>query len=286
MEESNLSNKVSARVETITPDLAREYLKANINNRILKSKVVDFYAEQMRKGQWLLNGEAICFTEGGGMVNGQHRLNAVIKAGIPVDIIVVRGCDPNSFNTYDSGVNRTCSDIFYLNGISNNANISAIVNRYFTIKADRLFISAANAGRPTRTKELKKSKTDALNEYLSSPSLYQDVYRLSDSCTSKIKLYSRSEIGGFCAFLVKDRHHSLEVVTRFMRMLFWNEDVTNNTVNVLREKILKDRMSTKSVMTSSYKQAILIKTWNAYITRKELKTLTYNKDKEGNLVIL
>ena len=286
MEESNLNKEAPAVWETITPDLAREYLKANIINRPLKPKVVDTYAERMRKGQWKMSGEPICFLKGGALGNGQHRLYAVIKTGIPITFLIVRGCDPDSLYVYDSGVNRTVADGIGLDGIPNSVMVASIVAKYFTIKADRAFIQARSGGIERGTKRIKKSTIDVIEEYNSSPELYQEIIRTVMSCVAKINLFSKAETGGFCAFLVKDRHHSLEVVTRFMRMLFWGEDVTNGTINVLKEKIVKDRMSAKSVMTSAYKQAILIKTWNAYITRKELKTLTYNKDKEGNLVIL
>ena len=286
MEESNLSNKVSARVETITPEIASRYLLYNNINRPLKKGTVDYYAEQMRKGQWLLNGEAICFAEDGGMVNGQHRLNAIIKAGVPVDILVVRGCDPNSFNVYDSGVNRTTADIFALNGIPNSHVLSTIIVRYFALKAHRMFVRTDTKEINASTKNLKKSRLEMLGEYNSSPELYQEIYRLVASCVSKLNLFTKAEMGGFCAYLIKDKQYSFDIVSKFMRMLFWNDDVTNETIHILREKIVRDRMNAKSIMSPSYKQAILIKTWNAYITRKELKVLNYNREKEGDLVIL
>ena len=37
---------LQARVETITPDMAREYLKSNSMNRPLNDKTVNFYAQE------------------------------------------------------------------------------------------------------------------------------------------------------------------------------------------------------------------------------------------------
>lgn len=57
---------LSVKVETITPELAREYLKANTFNRELNEKTVNSYVRQIKEGQWKLNGETIAFSRGGG----------------------------------------------------------------------------------------------------------------------------------------------------------------------------------------------------------------------------
>lgn len=52
-----METNLQARVETITPDMAREYLKSNSMNRPLNDKTVNFYAQEMRAGNWKLMGK-------------------------------------------------------------------------------------------------------------------------------------------------------------------------------------------------------------------------------------
>ncbi len=99
-------------VELITPAKAKEYLKKNVNNyrKTMSRSVIKQYAEDMKAGKWYLNGEAITFGEDGFLKNGQHRLAAIVLAGVPVKIAVIRNVE-NAINTYDRGHNRTITDI-------------------------------------------------------------------------------------------------------------------------------------------------------------------------------
>ncbi|KAF7277615.1 hypothetical protein GWI33_002970, partial [Rhynchophorus ferrugineus] len=83
--------QIAAQVETITPDLARQYLAFNTHNRNVRSYRVKGYAADMRDGRWTLNGEAIKFSADGTLLDGQHRLQAVIEADVAVQMLVVRG---------------------------------------------------------------------------------------------------------------------------------------------------------------------------------------------------
>lgn len=279
-------DKVIAKVETITPEIAMEYLKYNSVNRPLNKNTVDFYAEQMSKEQWRMNGEPICFTKDGAMANGQHRLNAIVKYGMAVDILVVRGCDNDSFVTYDSGRNRKISDVFALSDIPNYINVSSIVTRYLLLHNNLNAISKDGSHGVANLKtDKKKSKQDFLDEYNQSPELYQQAFKTAQSCVTKVKLMQVSEVGGLFVFLVKDKKYSSDVVESFFRMLFFNENVSNGTIHTLRDKIIQDRMS-NNTMTSRYKSALIVKTWNAYITGKEIKVLSWNEAKEGKILFI
>lgn len=109
------------REETITPEIAAEYLKHNESNRSLRQSDVEKYARDMANGAWELTPEVIAIGENGNLKNGQHRLNAVIKAGIPVNFIVAYDV-PDSVTIFDRGVLRTSSDVLRMNGVSVSAS--------------------------------------------------------------------------------------------------------------------------------------------------------------------
>lgn len=255
--------KVITRVETITPDVAKVYLKFNKSNRPVIQSVVDKYARQMLDGEWKLNGEAICFSDGGILLNGQHRLLAVIKANTSIESVVVRGCDSDSFITYDSGRTRKASDIFALEEIPNYTNISSVVQKYFRLKNYQT-IMASN-----RTKGNNKttaSKKQLLDEYYTSPELYQNTLAAIKKWNSGYNIVSHTEIAATAIYLQKVMNHPQDTVMKFFEMLLTGKDITD-IVFILRNYYIKDKLS-KSPAIAKTRQIALIKTWNAYIKGK------------------
>lgn len=119
---------ITSKVERITPKIAEEYLFQNKNNyRPLKRSVVNRYAEDMKNGRWEMNGETITFDENGVLKNGQHRLAAIVKSGITVEMVVVRGVDKN-VTAYDLNSVRTATQISNARGLDTPKSILSAVN--------------------------------------------------------------------------------------------------------------------------------------------------------------
>lgn len=116
--------------ETITPDMAREYLKYNTENyRSINKFRVMSYASDMRNGKWQLNGEAIKFDASGRLIDGQHRLQAIVSANVPAEMLVIREV-PEGTNLYDIGSNRSLGQIAKARGIvgSSYTQVMAVAN--------------------------------------------------------------------------------------------------------------------------------------------------------------
>jgi hypothetical protein len=83
---------MKAAVEVITPALAQEWLNTfNTKNRTISEKTVETYARDMKAGAWAVNSQGIGFDDDGTLLDGQQRLAAIIKACVPVKMLVVRG---------------------------------------------------------------------------------------------------------------------------------------------------------------------------------------------------
>lgn len=105
--------------EKITPEMAQEYLKFNTENyRSLSKDRVISYAADMKNGRWQFNGESIKFSENGQLIDGQHRLQAIIRAGVPVDMLVIRGVK-DDVDIYDIGAQRSLGQIAKARGVVN-----------------------------------------------------------------------------------------------------------------------------------------------------------------------
>lgn len=98
-------------VETVTPEKAVEILaKCNRGNRKLRIGTVAKYARMMALGQWRLSPEAIVISRTGRLLNGQHRLSAVVQSGVSVRFLTIRGPDDDVFSVLDRGAIRTTAD--------------------------------------------------------------------------------------------------------------------------------------------------------------------------------
>ena len=102
---------MDAKVETITPEIAKTMLGENVNNRRISRDNVNLFAREIRNGEWRFNGEAIKFGKDGRLLDGQHRLLAVIAADKPLTTLVIRGLEDETQQTMDSGKTRTLGDV-------------------------------------------------------------------------------------------------------------------------------------------------------------------------------
>lgn len=125
---SNRRTAPYAELITVTPDLAADWLELNAKNRNLRSKHVQRLARDMAAGHWLMTGEAIKFARSGALLDGQHRLAAVVESGASVPMMVVYNLPEEAQSAMDSGSARTASDALGLLGIKNSA-ISAAAAR-------------------------------------------------------------------------------------------------------------------------------------------------------------
>jgi len=114
-------------VENITPELAKEYLAQNTHNRNIRQRTVLAYAHDMASGNWRWNGEGIKFDKNGWLIDGQHRLLAIIRSGVTIRMLVVRGLCEGAQSTLDTGVNRQFADILKLRGEKSCASLAAAV---------------------------------------------------------------------------------------------------------------------------------------------------------------
>ena len=123
---------VSVSIVRISPDVAREMMKTNTRNRKLNAIHARRLRDVIAAGEWWMNGEAIIFSIDGTLLNGQHRLSAIITSGIAVDVMVVRGIDERAFRTMDGGRVRTTGEVLSMDGERNANNVAAAVQALLT----------------------------------------------------------------------------------------------------------------------------------------------------------
>lgn len=110
-------------LQLVTPELAQKYLQKNSINRPIRESRVGVLCNEILMGNWKTTHQGIAISKSGILLDGQHRLSAIVKAGIPVEILVFSELDEKTFSVIDKGIARTHADTI---GINNN--ITAILN--------------------------------------------------------------------------------------------------------------------------------------------------------------
>jgi hypothetical protein len=152
--------KIESRNVAINPEMAANWLEINKHNRKLRASVVQRYAEDMKSGSWQRTHQGIAFDEDGNLVDGQHRLAAIVESGVTVNIMVTTGL-PHGTYMLDGGFGRTVKDQLLLSDFDLDQAILtkkmvAIVNAYI-----QLFVN----GEATPKKSSAKSVGEFLVRY-------------------------------------------------------------------------------------------------------------------------
>lgn len=221
---------IQTKLETITPKRAQLYLESNTHNRKLNEREVDKIVYQIRNGQWKINGDSITFDKNGTLVDGQHRLNAIIKAGKNVRTLVCTGVDPDSFDTIDKGRPRSFGDDLSVLDVKNQNNKASLANNL--IRWSNRTFHTEGGGRNVWT-----VSHDVTEMYFK----YQDDidYAVGLAGGKGIKTVARGNAG--MALFLLSREYSREVVDLFLQYMREGGDYTNSPTHTVPMYLLQKK---------------------------------------------
>jgi len=107
---------VKAEVIFVTPEMAAQWLRSNTANRKASQAAVKRWAEIMKAHSWKLCSDAIAFDVNGVLINGQHRLMAVIEANMTQPFLVAYNFPDGSKEACDIGKKRQLHEIMTIGG--------------------------------------------------------------------------------------------------------------------------------------------------------------------------
>lgn len=113
----------------VTPTIATELLSININGqRKISPGAIEKYASDMAVDAWVFNGAPILITDEGQLIDGQHRLNAIVESDEPQVLLIVYGVSIDAMETVDTNRRRSYSDMLAMKGMKNHAMVAAIAS--------------------------------------------------------------------------------------------------------------------------------------------------------------
>jgi len=118
----------SIEMAVVTPAMAGALIAHHAGLGPSQREHVLALARDMREGRWALDMQPVCLSEHGRLLNGQHRLLAIIEAGVAVELAIMRGLPEAASGTYEVQTGRTPPPAGILPGFGDAALLAAMAN--------------------------------------------------------------------------------------------------------------------------------------------------------------
>lgn len=210
-------------IQTITPEDARKLLEKNTGNRPLRDAWVEQLVRLIREGRWEVTHQGIALAKNGRLLDGQHRLQAIMRSGRSVQIMVTTGLEEDLFKWIDGGPTRSTADrVHFVDNQQVNKLVCSLVASY-------LYVTTPVRGR---------TSIDMVeDEFLRRTDAY--VYVASCLCKG-VRGVCTAPVG---AAVVGYYNHSQTKGQQLMESLLTGENLSaGQPVYLLREAILAGRI--------------------------------------------
>lgn len=214
--------------ERITPALAAAYLATQRINREVRAAHVRLLAEEMMSGNFVLTHQGIAFDERGAMIDGQHRLEAVLASNVTVPMLVFRGVPTRAALVCDSHYARRLGDLVRI-------LTGAETHRLACSTANVLRASIRQGGRINAHRSTARA---AMDFYL------RHAEAISFAVSALTPEVTRISVAGVGAVLARAWYsQDREKVARFARILMSGmpDSQSDCTVIALRNRLLATR---------------------------------------------
>lgn len=262
-------------IETVSPAKAKSYLETSEGNRPLSKAAVRSYSDTMKQGKWMLNGIPIIFDTGGHLIDGHHRLEAIVQAGIPVTMNVCRGVQKEAFTTFDCGLHRNLGQLLAMQGIPNYNTVASVVSTNTNlVRCGRIL---ANNGK----QHGRVTNNDFYENYSRDPKDFQEAAVFGRYMYAVARIMKAAWVGGLYYYLSHTGSYDKDYVRSFFSSVCNLQTSDINSADKLREYILtNDRKNESMRMRTDHLFAIVVKAWNAYVTNKVVNRYNFNAEKE------
>ena len=259
---------LTMQVMEVTPDIARDWLETMAHNRRVSRVNLDNIVRAMEEDRWHTDGSPIKFNTKGQLIDGQHRLHAILQTGKPQTFLVVWGVDDAAMTTLDTGKSRSRGDVLLIHDptivdINNVAAAATIMLRYT---------------RGVRGNNLR-------NEYVSNDALVhfydnnkEDIIEASREGRRLARAMGAGsqQAFGLCYWL-------FSMVDAEDASFFWDRLADGqglemgDPIYALREFLRREALKadTRQSLRADIAIAVIIKAWNAYRDGEQIQLLRY-----------
>lgn len=251
----------------VTPQLAARWLTNQQRGRHVRPSIVAKYANDMGCGYWVMNPQPIIFGEDGQLLDGQHRLKAVIESGCTVRFLVTRGAPPETNLVVDTGAPRKFGDYLTIHrGVANGRGVAAVVK--FVVEWDKFHDVGGSIGGGGGSFRWVPSHQLLLEAHDTSP----ELFALAVAKATGIPLMPSVASGLWVVF---NRIDEGDADDFFARLRTGDGLGDKDPILLLRNQLFENRRMRLTRWPRRHVGALVIKAWNAYREGRKMNVLTW-----------
>lgn len=245
---------------SVTPQKAKEFLEKNDMNRRLIKRNVDFIANQMLAGKWIETGDTIKFSTDGTLIDGQHRLHAIIQSKKTYKLPICTGLNKKAFEVIDTGKSRAAKDVLSAHGIENPHVVAAVVNIILTIQKNGINNTISHTGH--LMSYLRRTNEEILTFTLESdPDELNDQTKFIKTGYKKFKFMPISTLGAMYFLMVKKA--GVKAADYFFNKYFDGDGLAkSDPIYILRAQLMQQ--NSKAKINKRDNLMWFLSAWNMY----------------------
>jgi hypothetical protein len=272
--ESTLTQPYSV-VADVSPEMAEELLKFNTKNRKIVPQAVKEYAKAMHDGRWLFDAAPIRISTDGVVLDGQHRLHAIVQSGTTQRMSIWKNLAPETQAVMDTGRKRSFANALTLSGEVNPNNLAAATSAFYYWEhgvrdASLAAFGTINGVRPQIT-ELQEFFNQYRDELVEAVIYSSRVYRV---------LPLSQRVTGMLWMIVSQKDRE-DAMVFFEKLISGTDMGATDPILQVRNRILVEH-GRIGKLDAAWQVGILLKAWNLFRTGATVARLQYkltNDDK-------
>lgn len=246
----------------VTSQVAKDWLGGCRKNRSPSKSRIKRYRHAMDKGEWRVS-QPLLFDLDDKLLDGQHRLHAVVLHGKPIEFIVIRGYDrAEVFGIVDDVAKRTLAHWLHIKGVELPIVAAGVVGMCARDLHGRI---------PTSAGGFIFTPIEGVDFYFDNP-------KIADSVTAPgtVNTYISRTMCCFCHWKFSQLDSAAADVF-FVDLQLGELEGEFDPIYLLRERMKSDRVS-KGSINRTETLALIYKAWNAIRTGLKIRQLKWTSD--------
>ncbi|MFJ1595642.1 hypothetical protein [Streptomyces sp. NPDC088261] len=259
-------------VVVITPDMASEILRRNTGNRPVDKSLVTQLVGEIHRGSWQVTHQGIALDgplSSGNLVDGQHRLHAIMKSGKATPALVFENIPPATFSVLDTGKRRSGGDVLALTGERDSTLLSATIRHVYLF---RTFPTGSWVGSSSRV-----TNNELLAIFRAQPEEFRTAAKQGRILGKEMGLIPTAAA---CAYFLTVESAPVAQVGEWMRGLTTQANLDSDDPRLALIKVmsqLRGGGSQRRRTDTRGQVGLYIKAWNAWVSGRPVKSLRLQK---------
>jgi hypothetical protein len=257
----------------VTPSEAKRLLDRNVNNRPINATIVKHYADMMKRGKWHVDADTpIKIAVDNTLLDGQHRLMAVVESNTTQAMTFRTNCDKHSQQYMDRGRKRSLSDDLHIQGYKYNSVLSSSLSLIWR------YLEEGKVNHRTQSIDLDTATFllttfPELSDWVAYVSTRVQQCRKQNGDSSMVQSEAM-----FMYFLIKHTEYA-DLADEFLDAMLFGVGDEQNPCNAFKREIVREKRQGKSrTLNRQYLFGLAFTAWNKYVKNESVKYLRPPKE--------